>query len=547
MSSLLDADHPKVTFVGRPLDPQKGLSTLLDALERLLSLPRPPRFSVWIVGGDADEVPHVQRLIAGYPHLRRELAEGRIVVWGKFSREALPEIYRRSHAVIMPSFREQFGLVAIEAMACGCPVIGTRQGGIGDTVQAGITGATVEVDQPDALAAAILLYLRSRAVREVRGALARHWAVGAFAKADAYGRIARLYTDPLPPELNEPGWDRRARFAAARIEAILPAVAEAVGEPVRRWHVVSDRYHVVARIETERGPAALKAFRDHPSLAAAVLPVGQPFFDRTTADFVDNAIFHRGNPVVPPLLAADHDAGFVVHSWLDGASCDQPYEQLRGIGEGLQAHADAAVPNLDEAAYRTSLETFLRAPDEATLAALDAEATALNRAAQSIGFGLRAVHPTVELHRILMSAELAGWPVPDDVVGRIRMAVLLLLGEPVPAELPLRLRHGDLMAGHILQVQGHTAVIDTEHSVFAAGELDLGSLAADELVRGVNAFTVVGRIRHAAADDAAAVTALQWTLALVVGAYLTDVHHGEVTEPTRRFRRILSDFCLALE
>ncbi|MFL7906064.1 glycosyltransferase [Azospirillum argentinense] len=546
MSSLLDTDLPRITFVGRPLDPQKGLATLLDALERLLSLTRPPRFSVWIVGGDADEVPHVRRLIRGYPHLRRELVDGRITVWGKFSREALPEIYRRSHAVVMPSLREQFGLVAIEAMACGCPVIGTRQGGIGDTVRAGLTGATVEVDQPDALAAALLLYLRNHALRDARGMLARHWTAGAFAKADAYGRIARLYTDPLPPELGEPDWDRRARFSEARVVAVLPVVEAAIGGVIERWQVVADRYHVIARLETTCGPMALKAFRDRPSLAAAMLPVGRAFAKRTAADFVDNALFHNGNPVVPPLVATDRSAGFAVYSWLDGTAHDEPYGQIRGIAEGMEAHASAAAPNLDTTGYHTALEQFFRAPDEAALAALDDRAAAVNRVAQRIGFGLRAIHPTVELHRILMSAELASWPLPADVIDRIRMAVLLLLSQPSPTELPLRLCHGDLKARHIAHTGGHMIVLDTEHSVFAAGELDLGALGADELVRGVNAFTVVRRIRSVATDGGAA-TALQWALSLVVYAYLARAHHGSVTEPTRRLRRILSDLCLALE
>ncbi|KKM10569.1 hypothetical protein SY88_12930 [Clostridiales bacterium PH28_bin88] len=56
---------------------------------------------------------------------------------------------------VIPSFYESFGLVAIEAMACGCPVVASRVGGLSYTVEHGLTGLTVEPRQPERLAEGI--------------------------------------------------------------------------------------------------------------------------------------------------------------------------------------------------------------------------------------------------------------------------------------------------------------------------------------------------------------------------------------------------------
>ena len=54
--------------------------------------------------------------------------------------------------MVVPSYYESFGMVALEAMACGTPVVASQVGGLAFLVQDGVTGFTVPVDEPEALA-----------------------------------------------------------------------------------------------------------------------------------------------------------------------------------------------------------------------------------------------------------------------------------------------------------------------------------------------------------------------------------------------------------
>lgn len=544
---MTESTLPILTFVGRPLDPNKGLATFLDALELLLSLPYPSRFMVWIIGGDGDELPHLHSLIAARPRLIHEATEGRFLIWGKVKRDALPEFYRRSHLVVMPSIREPFGLVAIEAMACGTPVIGTRQGGLDDTILSGLTGAKVEVDQPDALAGALLLYLRGPALRKTRGRLARSWASKAFSKSNAYGRMSELYTSEAMPELVAANWDLSSKFHEEEVASRLCSVGEMIGRPITGWRVVAASHHIVAKIETPDGPLALKVFRDRPSLTAAMFPVGQGFPARTAKDFVDNAIYHSANPRVPPLITANHELGVVIHAWVDMEPFYPSSNELRMVARDFAMHGICVgVCKAQLESYLFALNAFLTNRDEIGLERLDCASADLNRVCQRISFGVRASHPVAELTRIAFCLEKKGWPIPADVSDRIRMVVNLLLAKWIPLDEPPKLQHGDLKVRHLMSTTSGLLVIDTEHSVFAIGELDLGTYAAGEVTRGVSMFNVIREINKTTESKAATISAIQWMAYYLVLGYMSRVHHGKTTEPAKVIRHAFSNLALAL-
>lgn len=547
MCSHHDLTAPIVSFVGRPLDPNKGLVTFFDALEVLLNLGNCPRFSVWIVGGDSDECDRIKRLIAARPILCSQIRAGQLTVFGKVQRASLPEFYRRSHLVVMPSIREPFGLVAIEAMACGVPVVASRQGGPSDTVLGGLTGAKSEVDEPEALAAAILLYLRSITIRDVRGQLARQWAVSSFGKADAYGRMAHLYEATKVDDIAQPDWDLPDRFHATEVSCRISAVETLLGQRVLTWGVVAARYHVVAKVTTASGDFSLKVYRDRPSLASALLPMGTGFPVRTAHDFVDNATYHAANPLVPKLVAVDRASGFAVHEWVKAEFHDPDGTELKSLIQAFAAYGDKT--DRDEPLLHNAyaaLERFLTTKDDATLQRLDEAAAAFNGNCQRMSFGNRLLHSGVELQRILMCLGQKTWPLPGDIADRLRMVLnLLLVGPPDPLERP-RLQHGDLKRRHMALEGRRSLVFDTEHSTFAMGELDLGTYAAGQVFHGAGVFNILRTIGEASETVDRKLSAVRWMTYFVVHGYLARLHHGKVTEPTRIFRRALSELALAL-
>ena len=74
-----------------------------------------------------------------------------------------------AEAVVVPSQYESFGMVALEAMACGTPVVASQVGGLAYLVQDGITGYTVPVDEPDELARKLTSILEDPALHQRLG------------------------------------------------------------------------------------------------------------------------------------------------------------------------------------------------------------------------------------------------------------------------------------------------------------------------------------------------------------------------------------------
>jgi len=144
-------DQPRLLYVGR-LAPIKGLETLLDAMARLRASGTPVHLS--IVGGDADEP-----LNGHEGALRARLARldlgGTVTFVGAQPQERLRAWYVAADATVLPSHYESFGMVALEAMACGIPVVASRVGGLQTTVRDGVTGLLAPESDPVALAGAL--------------------------------------------------------------------------------------------------------------------------------------------------------------------------------------------------------------------------------------------------------------------------------------------------------------------------------------------------------------------------------------------------------
>ncbi len=152
MPLILPADAPRfprpaassplrLVAVGR-LSPEKGLDVAIDALSRLAA--QGVEAGLRIVGDGPDRQALERR------------ARGLAVVFdGPMPRSRLAEAIRSSHAVLVPSRHEGLGLVALEALALGVPVIASSVGGLVEVVHPPDDGILVPAEDPDALAAAI--------------------------------------------------------------------------------------------------------------------------------------------------------------------------------------------------------------------------------------------------------------------------------------------------------------------------------------------------------------------------------------------------------
>ena len=135
----------------------------------------PARPFLLIVGGDQDEpqnghVAHLRRLVATL-----DLTDS-VRFLGAQPQERLRLFYAASEATVMPSYYESFGMVALEAMACGSPVIASSVGGLTTTVRDGVTGFLVPDGDAAAFAGAIARLLADGDLRWRLGREAVRWA-----------------------------------------------------------------------------------------------------------------------------------------------------------------------------------------------------------------------------------------------------------------------------------------------------------------------------------------------------------------------------------
>jgi D-inositol-3-phosphate glycosyltransferase len=177
-----------VLFVGR-MDPIKGLDVLLEAFSRLKD--RFPATLV-VVGGSAGE-PELARCQALAVQLG--LAD-RVQFRGPVPQEELPSYYSAATLLVVPSHYESFGLAAVEALACGTPVVGSLVGGLPTVVHDGENGFLVPWRRPVDFAERIEMVLgdpslRNRLANRARASVARFgWAAVADRIGAIYGELA---------------------------------------------------------------------------------------------------------------------------------------------------------------------------------------------------------------------------------------------------------------------------------------------------------------------------------------------------------------------
>jgi D-inositol-3-phosphate glycosyltransferase len=150
--------HKILLFVGR-IDPLKGIDSLLTALPRLDTK---QNLKLLVIGGDEDSKPEVERL----QRLSRSLhIQDAVTFAGIVEQSELPLYYSAADICVIPSYYESFGLVALESLACGTPIVATKVGCIESVVNQGQNGCMVVDNAPLRLADGIAELLAKQEAR----------------------------------------------------------------------------------------------------------------------------------------------------------------------------------------------------------------------------------------------------------------------------------------------------------------------------------------------------------------------------------------------
>lgn len=189
------AREPKtIVYLGR-LEQRKGTTDLLKAAELVLQNHPDARFV--LIGADRAHCPggrtHAQYLEQRFPPSVRE----HVTLAGRLPDEQVQLWLQRATLFVAPSLYESFGLVFLEAMRWGTPVIGTTAGAIPEVVEDGKSGVLVLPQQPNELAAAISALLANPERRQAMGDQARRRAETEFSLDTMAARTVALYSDTI--------------------------------------------------------------------------------------------------------------------------------------------------------------------------------------------------------------------------------------------------------------------------------------------------------------------------------------------------------------
>ncbi len=187
-------DDQVVLFVGR-IEPLKGIDRLLQAVSSLQNGHRP---RLVIVGGDS----YSQAEIARLEELSRRLGITESVTFqGMVKYEQMPLFYSAADVCVVPSYYESFGLVALESLACGTPVVASDVGDMKNIILQGETGYVVAGNAPAKLADKIarLLSRPPLDTEAIRDSVSRFsWSNIAEAVTKEFRSVLASYLAPVP-------------------------------------------------------------------------------------------------------------------------------------------------------------------------------------------------------------------------------------------------------------------------------------------------------------------------------------------------------------
>jgi len=199
-----------VLFVGR-IEQIKGIDVLLRALGLLFQRHPDLRSDVCllVVGGaldPGDDAPETEKILELRRLVHEHRMEANVAFVGSRDQEQLALYYAAADVCAVPSLTESFGLVALEAMACGTPVVGTRVGGLQTLIEDGESGLLVPAGDDTALAEAIHAVLTDHRLRT-------HLSHGARERAERFtwSRVGQRMTELYDKVLAAAAGGRRAQ------------------------------------------------------------------------------------------------------------------------------------------------------------------------------------------------------------------------------------------------------------------------------------------------------------------------------------------------
>ncbi len=544
MNILDDPSPPIFSYVGRLKDSRKGLELFLDALA-IIWENRPARaFKAWVVGGDSDDKTWAIRSASCRPSLKSRLSSGDLVFWGRLEDSALPEFYSRSTALIVPSFREQFCITAVEAMMCGCPVIAARVGGLQDVIVDGYTGNLFDSGCATSLAGIMLSYLLAPSFPAWLSTNAVAWSKGMFDAATVYPAIESALANR--PEAEHKRWHgpSLAQFRKMTIERTLPdverllqsevlSITDLTSSPSISFKAsLKNQRHVFVKLYNNR-PTSVRCLNDVPHPADDI-PVGR---ERLLL-----ALRLNKQAFFPPIIANDLGMGLIIQEWAEPSELlnfDEMCQYLRMAAFSVQSYDPAPETLQIRNAIRHKLAEIgtLSLGD---LAEVDVLAAELHAPLVGGSLRTRRIHPQLELFRLSRFFDLNAFWLPKDYTTRSLAIIAYLLASRIVPLSPI-FAHGSLKQEHILTP--HSLLCDFDHAGYYCGPVDVAHWIWEYFrrVTGLHPGVMFRQLQKELIDDDEIFLGICWIIVFQLNRDIFSLSRGD-TSPAHGSLPFLYEF-----
>jgi len=177
-----------VLYVGR-LVPEKGVNVLIGAIPRILAAHQNTKFIIVGEGYSREMLSSLSKSLG---------VDRKVFFTGYVSDDEVKGLLGLADLLVVPSIYEPFGIVCLEAMASGTPVVASDTGGLSEIVEDGVTGLKVPPNNSDAIAHAVNRLLSDGALRGSMSKVARGRAMGRFSWKAIADLTTRMYDTILP-------------------------------------------------------------------------------------------------------------------------------------------------------------------------------------------------------------------------------------------------------------------------------------------------------------------------------------------------------------
>ena len=178
--------NAKIIFTVSRLWPEERYKKIDRVIEAMPAVLKAVPDALYVIAGQGADRPRLERLA------RTLGVEAHVQFAGALSGDRLAADYQACDVFILPSLGEGFGIVFLEAMACGKACIGAAAGAIPEVIQEGRTGLLVEPDDASAIAGALVRLLQDDRLRQAMGQAGRERYAAEFAPGRFRERLARI-------------------------------------------------------------------------------------------------------------------------------------------------------------------------------------------------------------------------------------------------------------------------------------------------------------------------------------------------------------------